>query len=235
MITQNRIFAGPDLFNTKPYFCRARPIPHALKGKVEQELERLKQQKVIEPVQMSEWAAPIVPVLKTDGSIQICGNIKMIVNRAAKPDVYPLPRVEDLFANLAGNCSFTKLDLAQAYQQIPLEDSSKQYVTINTHKGLYRYNRLPFGVSAAPAIFQRAMENLLQGMSHVSIYLDDILVTGTSEPDHLKPLDEVLSCLDTGDSWIETQAKQVWFLLPSVEYLGHRISTKGLQPTDEKV
>ena len=139
--------------NTKPYFCRARPVPHALKGKVEQELECLEQQKVIEPVQMSEWAAPIVPVLKTDGSIQICGDYKMTINRAAKPDVYPLPRVEDMFANLAGGSSFTKLDLAQAYQQILLEELSKQYVTINTHKGLYRYNRLPFGVSAAPAIF----------------------------------------------------------------------------------
>ena len=101
--------------NTKPYFCRAQPVPHALKGKVEQELERLKQQKVIEPVQMSEWAALIVPILKTNGSIWICGDYKMTVNRAAKPDVYPLPRVEDLFANLAGGCSFTKLDLAQAY------------------------------------------------------------------------------------------------------------------------
>ena len=95
---------------------------------------------------MSEWAAPIVPVLKPDGSIRICGDYKITINRAAKPDMYPLPRVEDLFATLAGGKSFTKLDLAEAYQQIPLEDTSKQYVTINTHKGLYRYNRLPFGV-----------------------------------------------------------------------------------------
>ena len=219
--------------NTKPYFCRARPVPHALKGKVEQELERLKQQKVIEPVQMSEWAAPIVPVLKTDGSIRICGDYKMTINRAAKPDVYPLPRVEDLFATLSGGCSFTKLHLAQAYQQIPLEESSKQYVTINTHKGLYRYNRLPFGVSAAPAIFQRTMENLLQGMPHVSIYLDDILVTGTSEADHLKTLDEVLNRLETAG--LRLKQNKCAFLLPSVEYLGHRISAKGLQPTDEKV
>ena len=69
---------------------------------MEKELEHLKQQKVIEPVQMSEWAAPIVPVLKTDGTIHICGDYKMIINHAAKPDVYALPRVEDLFATLAG-------------------------------------------------------------------------------------------------------------------------------------
>ena len=69
----------------------AKGMTATLHGKVEQELERLKQQKVIEPVQMSEWAAPIVPVLKTDGSIRICGDYKMTINRAAKPDVYPFP------------------------------------------------------------------------------------------------------------------------------------------------
>ena len=123
--------------NIKPYFCRARPVPHALKSKIEQELQHLQDQKVIEPVQMSEWAAPIEPVLKPDGSIRLCGDYKLTVNKVAKPDVYPLPRIEELFATLAGGKSFTKLDLAHAYQQIPLEQSSKQYVTINTHKGLY--------------------------------------------------------------------------------------------------
>ena len=157
----------------------------------------------------------------------------MTINCAAKPDVYPLPRVEDLFANLAGGCSFTKLNLAQAYQQIPLEESSKQYVTINTHKGLYRYNCLPFGDSAAPAIFQRTMENLLQGMPHMSIYLEYVLVTGTSEADHLKILDEVLSRLETAG--LRLKQNKCGFLLMSVDYLGHRISAKGLQPTDKKV
>ena len=104
-------------------FCRARTVPHALRAKVEQELKRLTDQKSIEPVPMSEWAAPVVPVLKPDGSIRICGDYKLTINRAANPDVYPLPRIEELFANLAGSKSFTKLDLAEAYQQILLEDS----------------------------------------------------------------------------------------------------------------
>ena len=101
-------------------------MPHALRNKIELELQRLLDQKVIEPVQMSEWATPIVPILKPDGSIRICGDYKLTINRAAKPDVYPLPRMEDLFATLNGGKSFTKLDLAHAYQQIPLEQSSKQ-------------------------------------------------------------------------------------------------------------
>ena len=175
--------------NTKPYFCRSRPIPRALRGKVELEPWCLVEQGVIEPVETSEWAASIVPVLKPDGTVRICGDYCLTINRTAKPDTYPLPSVKDLFAILAGGKSFTKLDLAHAYSQIPLSKASKQYVTINTHKGLYRYNRLPFGITAAPSIFQRLMETLLQRIPHVSIYLGDILITGTSEDDHLKTLD----------------------------------------------
>ena len=87
------------------------------------------------------------------------------------------------------------MDLASAYLQIPLDEQSKEYTTINTHKGLYCYNRLPFGVASAPSIFQRTMENLLQGINHVCVYLDDILVTGTTEQEHLENLDAVLSRL----------------------------------------
>ena len=147
--------------------------------------------------------------------------------------MYPLPRVEDLFATLAGGKSLTKLDLAHAYTQIPLDESSKQYVTINTRKGLFRYNRLPFGVSAAPSIFQRIMEGLLQGIPHASIYLDDILVTGTSEAEHLAILDKVLSRLE--EAGLRLKRNKCAFILPSVEYLGHKIPAEGLQSSGEKV
>ena len=167
--------------------------------------------------------------MKPDGSIRICGDYKLTINRAANPNVYPLPRIGELFANLAGGKSFTKLDLAEAYQQIPLEDTSKQYVTINTYKGLYRYNRLPFGVSAAPSIFQRVMENLLQGIPCVSIYLDDILITGPTEAEYLTTLDKVLSQLEAAQFRLKQQ--KCAFLLPAVEYLGHKISAEGIQPT----
>ena len=78
--------------------------------------------------------------------------------------------------------------MSQAYLQLPLEEDSKEFVTISTHKGLFQFNRLPFGVSAAPSIFQRCMENLLLGCNGVSVYLDDILVTGNTPEEHLWPL-----------------------------------------------
>ena len=180
-----------------PKFCKARPIPYVLRGKVETELERLTREGIIEPVQFADRAAPIVPVLKSDKeSLLLCGDYKLTVNQASKLDQYPIPRVEDLFSALSGGNTFLKLDMRQAYQQIELDEESKQFVVVNTHKGLFRYNRLPFGVSAAPAIFQRVMESLLQGMTGVVAYLDDILVTGKTEEEHLTRLEEVLSRLE---------------------------------------
>lgn len=81
---------------------------------------------------------------------------------------------------------FTKLDLSQAYQQILLDEESKKLLVINTHQGLFRYNRLPFGVSSAPGIFQRTMETILKGIPHVTVYLDDILIMGKTEAEHLQ-------------------------------------------------
>ena len=87
--------------------------------------------------------------------------------------------------------------MSQAYLQLQLDDTSKQYVTVNTHHGLFQYNRLLFGVSAAPAFFQRCMENLLRGCQGVSVYLDDLLVTGSTTDEHLERLDQVLHILET--------------------------------------
>ena len=216
-----------------PRFHRPRPVPYALRPKVEEELKRLEKEGVIEPVQFADWAAPIVPIVKQDGTVRICGDYKVTVNRASKLDTYPLPRVEDLFAALGNGKSFTKLELAHAFQQIKLDEASRDLTVINTHRGLYRYNRLPFGVSSAPAIFQRIMEGILQGIPNVAVYIDDILVTGKTDEEHLESG-------HTGQSPHRLQERRLKkrkceLMRPSVEYLGHIISAEGLRPTQEKV
>ena len=216
-----------------PKFCTARSVPFALRERVERELDRLVEEGVIEPVEHSEWASPLVPVVKEDGSIRVCGDYKQAVNKAIRLDSYPLPRIDDLLASLSGGVSFSKLDLAHAYQQIPLEEGSKKYTTLNTHKGLFQYNRLPFGISSAPAIFQRTMENILRGMDHVVVFIDDILVTGRNEAEHLKNLNEVLSRLERAG--MRLKKRKCAFLLDSVEYLGHVVSAKGLEPSKKKI
>ena len=122
-------------------------------------------------MQHSDWAAPIVPMPKSDGSVRICGDFKLTANAATNLEVYPLPRIEDIFASLSGGKQFSKLDLAQAYLQLPLAEELQPLVTIDTHKGLYWYQRLPFGVASAPAIFQCTMETLLQRLENAAMRL----------------------------------------------------------------
>ena len=147
-----KLYVAKDV---KPRFIKARSVPYAIRSLVDTEIDHLIAQNFIEPIVFSNWDAPIVPVLKSDGSsIRICGDFRLTVNPVSSLDHYPIPKVDDLFATLSGGKVFTKLDLRQAYQQLALDEDSKKYVVINTHRGLFRYNRLPFGVSSAQGIFQ---------------------------------------------------------------------------------
>ena len=188
---------------------------------------------ILEPVIFCPWGTPVVPICKKDGSIRLCGDYKVTVNRKTITETYPLPRMEDLLASLAGGTAFSKLDLIQAYQQLVFDDEFKDMVTINTHRGLYRVNRLPFRVASAPSLFQHIIENLLRGIPGVLIYIDDILVTGRTIAEHLSNLGSVLVWQE--DTWVRLKRSKCCFLIPSVEFLGHRISAKGIQPTLEKV
>ena len=143
---------------------------------------------MIEKVSQSDWATPIVVVRKPGGKVCVCGGFKVTDNPVLKNDVYPLPLLEELFHKLNGGTKFTKLDLADAYLQIKLDESSKQLVVLNTHQGLYRYKRMPFGLSCAPAIFHRIIEQTIGDIPGVACYLDDIIVTGKTETDHLTNL-----------------------------------------------
>ena len=175
----------------------------------------------------------MVPVLKSVGKVRICGDYKVTVNKATKLDKYPIPRIDELFASLSGEKSFSKLDLSHVYQQIQLKEESRKYVAINTHKGLFLYNRLPFGVASAPSIFQRIMENLLQGIPGVCVYIDDILVTSRTEEEHLDNLTEVLRRL--AEAGMRLKMGKCAYLLPAVKYLGHTISAEGLSTSEAKV
>ena len=159
----------------------------------------------------------------------MCGDYKLTANQASKLDTYPLPKIDDIFAQLSGGKTFSKLDLAHACQQLALDQESKQITTINTHKGLYRYDRLPFGIHSAPSIFQRTMEGVLRGIPHVSVYIDDILITDEIDEEHLQNLDTVLSRLES--EGLRLKLEKCAFML----YLGHTISSQGLHPSPDKV
>lgn len=216
-----------------PKFCRARTVPYSLREKVDKELDRLMEENIITPITHSPWAAAIVPVLKPDGSVRICGDYKLTVNKAARLDTYPIPKLQDLFSGLAGGVVFSKLDMSQAYAQLCLDEVSKKYTVINTHRGLFRYNRLCFGVSAAPGIFQRAMEGLLRTMPGVFCYLDDVLISAKSAEEHETRLGSVLTTLQ--QAGLKLRPEKCTIGVASVSYLGYRIDRHGLHPTKQKV
>ena len=217
----------------KPKFHKPRPVPFAIREAVGQELDRLEKEGIVEKVAYSEWAAPLVVVPKSDGKLRLCGDYKVTINSELEADSYPLPKPDDLFATLAGGKKFSKIDLTHAYQQLNLDEKSRPLVTVNSHQGLYRYNRLPFGVASAPALFQRVMDTVLQGIPKVICYIDDILVTGDTEENHLKTLETVLQRLEKYN--IRANKAKCKFFMDSVEYLGHVINAEGLHTTDEKV
>ena len=135
-----KLYVDPQ---AQPAFFKAYTVPFALRQKVEAELNRLEKLGVITtPVQFLEWAAPIMPVIKKDGIVWICDGYRLAVNKAAKLKVYPLPRIKDLLASLGGGKTLTKLDLSHAYLQVQLDEVSEKYITVNTHRDLFQYQRL---------------------------------------------------------------------------------------------
>ena len=125
-------------------------------------------------------------MVKKNGAIRIC-DFKTTVNQFLIAESY-LPRVEEIFGNLSGGKYFTKLDISSAYLQLPLTESFREFLTINTHMGVvfFQFNRLPFRITSAPSIFQHKIATLFR--AQLSVYLYGILVTGSRLDEHLKNL-----------------------------------------------
>ena len=204
-----------------------------MRAKVEAELDRLEQEGTLTKVQHSDWATPIVPVLKKNGQVRICGDFKVTLNPMLKVDQYPLPKIDDIFANLNGGLHYTKIDLRQAYLQLEVEDDCKDLLTINTHRGLYRYNRMAFGIASAPAIWQRTIEQILNGIPGTQCILDDMIITGKSDDEHLQNLESVLKRLSEYN--LKANLDKTEFLKDSVTFCGHVIDKEGLHKTQGKI
>ena len=164
--------------------------------------------------------------------VRLCGDYNVTINPVIREDKFPLPRVEDIFAKMTGRKRFSKIDLKSAYLQMEVEET-KQYLTINTHKGLLRYNRLPFGIKTAPSIWHRAMEHKLQGIPKVEVMLDDSIVTGKCDAAHLENLEPVLKRLAEKNLPINVQKCR--FFLERIEYCGHETDKDGLHKTNAKI
>ncbi len=219
--------------HAKPKFCKPRNVPYSLRPKVEAELERLEAEGILSRVAISEWATPIVPIVKKSGDVRICGDFKVTVNPQLVVDQHPLPKMEDICANLAGGIMFSKIDLKNAYLQMEVEPDSKELLTINTHKGLFRYNRLVFGIASAPAIWQRTIEQVLQNIPMTQVILDDMIVSGRQTDEHLQNLQTVMQRLE--QNGLRVNKDKCDFFKERIEYCGHVIDKDGLHKSPDKV
>ena len=148
-------------------------------------------------------------------------------------DQYPLPRTENILASLAEGEKFTTLDLCQAYLHMEMSDESKKYLTINTHKKLYQFNRLVFWVASAPAIWQRSMGQILQGIPGVHCILDDMIMTGQNYTEHLQNLESVFDQLQKYN--LKVNLEKCQFLQEKVEFCGHQIDKQGIHQTEDDI
>lgn len=216
-----------------PKFLKARPVPYAIKESVENEIDRLEREGVLRPTSYSEWATPVVPIVKKSGEIRLCGDYRSTVNESTESDTYPMPTANEVFATIAGGKFFTTLDLDRAYTQVIVNNDTAKLLTLNTCKGLYTVHRLAFGVKACPGIFQRLMTSLLAGISGVAVLIDDVIISGHTMVEMQERLDAVLARIERAG--LRLNKRKCKFVKEQVEFLGFVIDAGGIHPAPSKI
>lgn len=211
--------------NEQPVFKKKRNVPYAAIEQIDGELERLENMGVLEKIDHSEWATPTVYIKKKSKEIRVCADFSTGLNNALKDHHYPLPSPEEIFAKLSGGKYFSKIDLSDAYLQIPVDQECSKLLCINTHKGLYKFNRLPFGVKVAPAIFQQTMDMMLSGLDFAVGYLDDVLMNSASKEQHKAHVNQVFKRIQ--DYGFKLKQEKCTFFMEKIKYLGQIIDEHG--------
>ena len=230
-------FGNPHEINLKkdavPFALNTpRRIPLALRDQVKAELQRMENLGVISPVEeATEWCAGMVVVPKRQGNIRVCVDLK-VLNESVQRETFPLPRVDEVLAQLSGATTFSKLDANSGFWQIPLADQSR---SLNTF--IIPYGRFQFGITCAPELFQRRKSQILSGLEGVLCLIDDVLVFGRSAEEHDKRLRAVLRRLEAAN--VTLNADKYSFQRSSIQFLGHIVDSHGIsvmvsQQTQEK-
>ena len=216
-----------------PVAQKVRKIPFSLQEPVERKLSELLAQDIIEKVSgPTPWVSPVVCAPKKNGDIRLCVDMRR-ANAAVIRERHPMPTLDDVLHEMNGANVFSKLDLAQSFHQIELEESSRSITTFVTHKGLYRYKRLMFGISCAPEMHQRVIQQVLEGCEGARNIADDIIVYASTTEQHDQRLDEVLRRLQ--EAGLKLNGSKCQFGMTELTFMGHRLSRAGVTASDEKV
>ena len=223
-----------DVGTNTPIKQRYYPVNPRIQEVINQEVDRLLREDIIEPSQ-SSWSSPVVVVRKGDGKYRFCLDFRK-VNAVSKKDAYPLPYMSAILDKLRSAKYLTKIDLHQAYFQIPLDEASKEITAFTVPgRGLFQFKRMPFGLTGAPATFQRLLDRLIgpEMEPHCFAYLDDIIIVTETFEHHLRVLSEVFQKLRSAGLQINRD-KCEW-CCPQIRYLGFIINEHGLSVDPEKV
>ena len=178
------------------------------------------------------WRAGIVVAPKKGGAIRICVDLKPL-NENVIREVHPLPKVDEILAQLSGTKLFSKLDANSGFWQIPLSQSSRPLTTFITPYGRYCFNKMPFGISSAPEHFQKRMNHILAGLNGVLCLMDDILIFAKDQAEHDKRLEAALTRIQVAGATLNLEKCE--FGKSQIKFLGHLIDEKGIHPDPEKV
>ncbi|XP_062711283.1 uncharacterized protein K02A2.6-like [Aedes albopictus] len=184
-------------------------------------------------VDFSEWAAPIVVVKKPGGKVRICADYSTGLNAVLEPHHYPLPTPDDIFSKLAGSKIFSVIDLSDTYLQVEVDDESKKLLTINTHRGLFQFNRLAPGVKSAPGAFQQLMSSMIAGLEGVESFLDDFIVHTKTEAEHEETLQALFTRLQ--QFGFNLRLEKCKFGQTSIKFIGHIVGPEGIRPDSAKI
>ena len=217
-----------------PIFLKRRIIPYGLIEPVKKVLDTLVSSGTITPVDSSAWATPIVTPLKSDGKTpRVCGDYRLTLNPHLLQHTCTTAEPEDVLNKLFGSQMFSKIDLKNAYLQIPLDEESKFLTTINTPFGLYQYNFLPFGLNVSPAIFQQIMNNIVKNLDGVEVYQDDVIVHAPSKSMHDECLLQLFRRLS--DANILVNPDKCCFSVHHFKCLGYVVDASGFRPDPDRL
>ena len=180
----------------------------------------------------SAWGFPVVLVKKKDGTIRWCVDYRKL-NAITRKDMYPLPLPQAIYDKMGNSQIFSTIDLNKGYWQFAIKESDKCKTAFIDDEGLYEFNVLPFGLTGAPAIFQRGMDFILMDVAHAMVYIDDIIIFSKDFDEHLKDIESVFIKLKLAN--LKIRASKCDWAKSEVTYIGHVISKDGLKPNPARV
>ena len=218
--------------NAAPIAFKHRRIPRGLEEDVGRYVNELKEAGIIRESN-SPWNFPIVVTKKKNGDIRMCVDYRAL-NAKTERAIFPIPSANEVFDTIGTAKYFSTLDLSSGYYQVPIAENDIPKTAFSTRFGQYEFTRMPFGLCAAPATFQRVMNVVLRGENWVNcvVYLDDVLVFGKTIDEHNERLDRILQKMRKAG--LKLSPTKCQLARKEVKYLGHVISGEGVQTDPDK-